>query len=253
MLLIHRQTKLLLIAVFAASLFALTATAEAQDAAALLRAGDDLYTQRSTRIEAVQEAVAWWDKSILLDGSHDEPFCKIAQAKYFLGRYSKDAGKLAAMRQSGLSFAARAVAVKPDSACGHYWTAVFLFDDALRADSTASLKRLSVLREHLMKADQVDPAYADGGPARMLARTNYRFPVVRLPEAQAAAEKALKTAPDHPENLLVYAEVLVRRGKYADAKATLERLMKMAARPGEDVELAESKSEASRILETLPK
>jgi len=108
----------------------------------------------------------------------------------------------------------------------------------------------------LARAEAVDPAYDDAGPARVQALVWIRAPGWPLgpgdPErGLAAAERAAALRPEYPPNWLAVAEAQAKTGAAAAARASYERARELATQLQDSPERAEWLNEAAQGLSHL--
>ncbi|HSY08483.1 MAG TPA: hypothetical protein VK820_08095 [Steroidobacteraceae bacterium] len=108
----------------------------------------------------------------------------------------------------------------------------------------------------LARAETVDPAYDDAGPARVQALVWIRAPGWPLgpgdPErGLAAAERAAALRPEYPPNWLAVAEAQAKTGAAADARASYARARELATQLPDSPERAEWLNEAAQGLSHL--
>ena len=109
----------------------------------------------------------------------------------------------------------------------------------------------------LARAEAIDPAYDDAGPARVQALVWIRAPGWPLgpgdPErGLAAARRAAALRPQYPPNWLAVAEAQAKAGAAADARASYERAADLATELPDTPDRAEWLKEAQQGLRHLP-
>lgn len=134
-----------------------------------------------------------------------------------------------------------------------------VFGDALalgleaREHPAHALATLNDMLATLARAEAIDAAYADAGPARVQALVLTRAPGWPLgpgdPErAVAAAQRAVALRPAYPPNWLALAEAQSKAGSAADAQASFARARDAARALSESPERAQWLSEAEQHL-----
>jgi hypothetical protein len=116
-----------------------------------------------------------------------------------------------------------------------YWRAVFTSFDALQKDRGSALPRhlfgvLKQLQDDLRRAIAMDPKVHSYGPSRVLGIMHTQMPGI-VGGDKTLAEKLLKDAYDHAPamcaNHTAYAKILQVNGKDNEAKAALNRFLKL--------------------------
>ncbi|MBZ0271291.1 hypothetical protein K8I61_04595 [bacterium] len=229
----------------AALVLALAAPLGAQDGGALLLAGDEMYRARSGDLSAATRAISEWRRASEI---LDDPFpalIRIARAHHFLFQFQK-AGA-AANLSAGLDTARKALAMKPGASDANFWYGLLLFETHIRGDATTAMKVMDEVKRHLAAAHESDKNYEFAGPDRVLGRLYLESPIVDLPLAETHLASAVKLAPTYSANRLLYARVLARRGRAAEARAQLDALATLTAAPGFERELARDREAAGTI------
>ena len=225
----------------------------AQDADILIQAGDELYKKRSLSSESVLQAIQRWRQASKIRPEDPEPHARITMAHHFLGRFSPTEKKRIHYFQQGLESARETLAADPKAASGHYWYGLFMIELHEGRDSTAFLKVMAEIRDHLEKAKAADEAFFFGGPDRALGRFQFRAPVKNRLEAEDHLKAALKIAPNSSANKVLLGEVLIERKKIEEAEEILKEVAEIQPAPGFERELAADQKTAKMLLETLPR
>lgn len=112
------------------------------------------------------------------------------------------------------------------------WAKVFGFVNAATNGIAGDVRRLS---KQIIK---MDPSYQGGGGYRILAQVNFYSPTIPLlmgwpsdKKALDLIEKALKIAPDHPTNRMLYAQLLLEFDRDEQAKKELQGILDLEPRP----------------------
>jgi hypothetical protein len=128
----------------------------------------------------------------------------------------------------------------PQSAACLYYRGIALGLDA-RAHPLHASDALKQMLESLSKAESVDPAFDQAGPARVTALVLIKAPAWPLgpgdPDAGlAAARRAISLRPQYPANVLALAEALMKTGDAAGARQNYlhTRELALSLPPSED-------------------
>lgn len=185
-------------------------------------------------ISSFQEAL---DKQVQVEQSAEY----LLRSYYFKGMYlglTKDQQK--AVYDQGKELGERMMDEFPRSAAIKFWYAansgrwadVYGFWAAAR-DGLAGK-----LRDICQEIIEIDPEYQGGGGYRILAQVHFHSPKIPLvmgwPSNEKAldlVQKAVELAPDHPTNLLLYAQILLKFDQDKKARTQLQAILDLGPRP----------------------
>jgi hypothetical protein len=198
-------------------------------ASRLLERGDALFHQSRTVQQAWQ--VVWSvEQALKLAPGCFEAAWRLARAYSWIAELEQDKGGNPSAGKKGHEAALRALALGPRRVEGHYWAALCVGEHghglgvlrAIRQGIHGKFKR------HLQDAQQLGPAYDDGGVDRVLA-IYYRtvpWPLRSKKKSYDHFERSLRHSPRHPRTLLHLADALAADGRRAEA---VERLKTCAS------------------------
>jgi tetratricopeptide (TPR) repeat protein len=137
---------------------------------------------------------------------------------------TNDAGRAERARE-GIRACEQAVALNPDLAPAHYYLAMNQGQLA-RTMSVGALHLVQQMETHFLKARELDAQFDEAGPDRNLGLLYLQAPgwpvcVGSRSKARAHLSKAVKLAPDYPENRLNLMEAHVR---WKDNRAVRQEL-----------------------------
>ncbi|HET9370805.1 MAG TPA: TRAP transporter TatT component family protein [Vicinamibacterales bacterium] len=184
---------------------------------------DALYRQREN-LDAARQAVAIW-ASRAAGGKDFESAWKLARACYWIGTHGTEAERRAALEQ-GVKAGEQAAAIEPARPNGHFWTAANMGALAESYGLRQGLKYRGRIKDALETVLKIDPAWQQGSADRALGRWYFKVPGLfggSDAKAEEHLRKALAHNPESTATLYFLAEVLLDRGKKADARAMLER------------------------------
>lgn len=105
----------------------------------------------------------------------------------------------------------------------------------MAAATSGVAKKVRRLGEEII---ELDKQYQGGGGYRILAQAHFHSPKIPLlmgwpsdEKALELVENAMKTAPGHPTNRLLYSEILMSFDRKQEARKHLEHIMQMEPRP----------------------
>jgi tetratricopeptide (TPR) repeat protein len=229
----------------------LAAPAAADDAAALLKQGDDAWVLRSAGDAHVQDAIAAYEKAAAAAPQDATPLYEIARAYYFLGRFAAKAQKKDLFLK-GVEAAKKALAANAASAGAHYWYAACLAKSVENESTMTKLKFKGDMEKHLERAHALDPSFYYGGPDRVIGMILYKSPVASNSDAIVHLRASLRFDPEYSLTLVSLAEVLVAVKQYDEAKRVCQKTLGLKPRPGFEKELADDQALALKLLAAMP-
>lgn len=122
----------------------------------------------------------------------------------------------------GMEQARALVDKNPKDPEGLFWLAVNMGAEALERGKMSALPVVPKMERLLLKVDELEPGFAEGGAARVLGRLYDQAPAVvsvgSSSKARKFLERALKLAPEHPGNQAFAADFLKDNGERERAK-----------------------------------
>jgi len=131
--------------------------------------------------------------------------------------------------KKGMEYAEKAKELEPERIEGHYY---FGLSAGTYSDGVSILKALKEglkgsTQDAFYKAYDIDKMYDIGGPMLAIGRFWHKlpFPLRNKKRAEKYFEERHEYFPDDPEGLVLYAELLIDRGKKKEAKPLLEKAL----------------------------
>ncbi|ADK83448.1 conserved hypothetical protein [Desulfarculus baarsii DSM 2075] len=240
---------------FAAAMLAiicLATASPAQDAAALVKQGDEAWAQRMDVAKA-QEAANLYEQALAADAKCYEAAWKLARAYYRVGEKGpKDAQE--ATFEKSVNAAKKATEINPDDPMGHYWLGVAYGKYGSAKGITKSLSLVDPIKEEMNFVISKDPKFEQGGPQRVLGRLYFKLPGLFGGDNDKAIEylqEAVKIGPNYYLNQVYLAEALAEDGQDDKAKAMLQEVIAAQAPAGMEPEMADWKAEAQKVLDDM--
>ena len=220
-------------------------------AAPLLAADPDpdvLYKGRAD-LASARRAADIWDARLKANPRDFESAWKVARATYWIGPHEeKEAGRKTLER--GVAAGKQAVAISPNRAEGHFWTAANMGALAESYGLRQGLKYRSAIKDALERVLKIDPAFQKGSTYSALGRWYHMVPGL-FGGSEAKAEEYLRRALTYnPDGLLAHfylSETLFERDK--DAEAIDELKKTVAAKIDPDFEPEEREMQAKAAAE----
>lgn len=213
---------------------------------------DALYRQREEPGKAAEAAAIWTAR--LSTGPDVEAAWKLARACYWIGTREAEAGRRAALER-GVAAGEQAASLSPARPEGHFWLAANMGALAESFGAMQGLKYRGRIKAALERVLAIDAAWQQGSADRALGWWYHKVP--RLfggseSQAEAHLRQALTYNPVSTATLYFLAEVLVDRGKRAEAREMLQRVIDAPLDPDWAPEDRDFKNKAGARLATLP-
>lgn len=187
-------------------------------------------------LQDLSEAAEAYDKAIVMSLTRKVPLSRpemkwrLARVCFFASEQEKADESKMKWIERGEKAAAAAVLGLPERVEGHYYLGVLKGRRAQYSGKGFSAMLLArKVEDHGLRAAELDPAFEDGGPYRLLAMLYAKAPpwptsIGDLDEAREYADKAVALS-GYPMNHLVRAEVLVEDGEPDEARRELETVL----------------------------
>lgn len=227
--------------------------AQATDAAALQKKGDELFAQRADLAKARQAAEAF-AAAMKADPKDPTPAWKLARVQYWLGKHAVGDDAKVAEFEKGIAAAKKAIALDPNSVGGHYWLGVSYGLYGSAKGITKSLSLIDPIKDEMAKVIALNPKYDSGGAYRVLGRLYFKVPGIFGGSNSKAIDnlkKAISIGPHRWLNQLYLAEVYIDEGEDAKAKELLKAVIAGPPEPGMEPEWNEEKVKAAKMLKKI--
>jgi len=144
----------------------------------------------------------------------------------------------------------------PDRAEPLVWEGIVLSSWAGKKGGLGALKLCKQARERLETAESIDAAALQGSVYTSLGTLYYRVPGWPVgfgddEKAEAYLRKALELNPDGIDPNYFFGDFLAEQGKYAEARAYLEKAMAAPDRPGREAADAGRREEIRTLLDEV--
>jgi tetratricopeptide (TPR) repeat protein len=155
---------------------------------------------------------------------------RVSRLTFLLGELSPKNDKLQYF-EKGRRHAEILAREQPEWADGHYWLGLNLCGLAEMGGARQGLKLIPEIIKALEKALEVDPAYDQAGPHRVLGRIYFECPAWPLSVGDIHASRrhlaeAVALASGNSTNHLYLAETLFKLGKVEEARQELEKVLR---------------------------
>ena len=222
-----------------------SAAAAAGDADALYAAREDL--------ASAQRAEAIWAARLAAKPDDFEAAWKLARARYWIGtRVPRDEGRR--VLEAGIEAARAARRMQPGRAEGPFWMAANMGALAESFGLRQGLRYRGAIREALLEALTIDPAFQQGSPDRALGRWYHKVPRL-FGGSQTRSEEHLRRAltynPDSTITRYFLAETLIALDRRGEARTELQRVLEAPIDPAWAPEDREFKAQARKLLQSM--
>jgi tetratricopeptide (TPR) repeat protein len=213
---------------------------------------DALYAARDNIASARQAAAIWADR-LAKDPGDFEAAWKLARARYWLGGHAAESERKGLL-EDGIRAGRAAVALSPNRPEGHFWIAANMGALAESFGLRQGLKYRGDIRDELMIALKLDPAFQQGSADRALGRWYFKVPGLfggSKKKSEEHLRRSLTHNPNNTASLFFLAETLIGLDREAEAKRELQKLLDAPLDPAWAPEDREFKEKAKRLLATL--
>jgi len=215
-----------------------------------------LYAQQPrTLVSVTRAALDLQQAARALPNDYDAQW-QAAQALAFLADYEPRAPFRRQAAEQGIVFSQRGRVLDPNRVECHYWYAINV---GLLADVDRSygMRAVGEMEPALQRAIQIDERYDYGGPLRVLAILSLRTPAPPVSigsphKGLRLLNRAVDLFPDYPENYLYLAEALRDNGRADEARTALGKVLEANPWPDLQFESVTWKTEAQKLLQSLP-
>jgi hypothetical protein len=210
---------------------------------------DALYAHRDDLASARQAAAIWADR--LQKNPRDfEAACKLARARYWLGRHAPE-NERKALFEGGIEAARAAVSTEPNRPEGHFWIAANMGALAESYGLGQGMKYRGDIKSELLTVLKLDPAFQEGSADRALGRWYFKVPGL-FGGSKKKSEEHLRASLGYNSNSTAshffLAETLTALGRRDEARAELQKVIDAPIDPDWAPEDREFKEKARRLL-----
>ena len=213
---------------------------------------DALYRQRDQAGRAAEAAAIWAARTA--HGQDFDASWKLARACYWIGTQGPENGRRASLER-GLAAAEQAATITPTRPEGHFWLAANMGALAESFGAMQGLKYRGRIKAALERVLAIDAAWQQGSADRALGWWYHRVPRL-FGGSESRAESHLRQALTYNDastaTLYFLGEVLIERGKRAEARAMLQRVIDAPLDPDWTPEDRDFKKKAATRIATLP-
>jgi tetratricopeptide (TPR) repeat protein len=213
---------------------------------------DALFRERAN-VDKLREAVKLLAGLRNPDVRNYEVEWKFAKFSYFLGRQIETENERESVFQEGEKAGRIASRIESEKPEGHFWYAANLGERAKISPVTVGVKSVDDIREAMNKVIAVDPTYQSASAFDALAQIELQTAGMMGGKPEKAVElieKGLAIAKNNSYLHLRHGEALLATGNKAEAKKSLEQVLKITPDPEYLIEFKETSDKAKKLLET---
>jgi tetratricopeptide (TPR) repeat protein len=213
--------------------------------------GDEAFRKR-VEPERAKEALENY-RALIQERPQDvEAAWRFSMASYFVGMRIAPQSDRAKIFSEGRDVGQKAVALRSDCAPCHFWTAINMALYGKEVGIFKTLFTLAEIREHLKKALEADPKYANAGAQRLLGAVEENLPGILGGSDVRALEyyqDALRVSPEEPLNYLFLVRLLFKQNRNQDDAIHLaQKGIQIAILDPGRIESIEAQSELRELL-----
>jgi len=146
-----------------------------QSAEELIAQADQLYAEMKD-MAAAQEVMKIYQDALLKAENKYEAYWRMARIHYYIGSHTDSNKDKKVIFSQGIYYAKKAIALAADKPDGYYWLGV---NYGVYGEARGVLKSLFLvddIKEAMNKVVELNRAYEDGGPDRVLGRVYFKLP-----------------------------------------------------------------------------
>jgi len=216
----------------------------------LIAKADALYAQMQD-LETAEEALGLYRDALIAADNKYEAYWKIARVLYYVGEHKDKKKDRQNTFAQGVYHAEKAMALGPEKPDGYYWRGV---NNGKYGETRGVLKSLSLvkpIKSDMNKVIELNRAYEEGGPDRVMGRVYFKLPGIAGGDKDKSLEHLLKSKEYGPEDALtrVYlADTYLAHKEVEKARAELDHVLNLPDDPLWVSAVQQSKELAQELL-----
>ena len=214
---------------------------------------DALYKERET-LASAQQATEIWEGRLKSNPGDFEAAYKLSQARYWLGTNGLPEPQRKSALEAGIVAARAAIAIDAKRPEGHFWLAANMGALAESFGMRQGIKYRGAIKDALLTALKIDPAFLQGSADRALGRWYYKVPGLfggSNKRSEAHLRKSLSYNPDSVISHLFLGETLEDMGRKEDARKEYQAAIDAPFDPDWTPEDRRFKEQAKQALARL--
>ncbi len=200
-----------------------------QDSADLIAQADHLYLEMKD-MAAAEEARDLYLKAVQMADHNYEAFWKLSRIYYYIGSNSKSKKEKKIIFSQGIYYAKRSVELEPEKPDGYYWLGVNYGVYGEARGVLNSLFLVDDIKEAMNKVIELDRAYEDGGPDRVMGRVYFELPGFAGGSKKKSLEhlqKSLEYGPNDPLTRYYLADTYLGLKEVDKARGELDFILNL--------------------------
>lgn len=214
---------------------------------------DALYQDREN-LASAQKATGIWEARLKSNPGDFETAYKLSRARYWLGTNGLPDQQRKSALEAGIAAARAAIAIDAKRPEGHFWLAANMGALAESFGMRQGIKYRGAIKDALLTALKIDPAFLQGSADRALGRWYYKVPGLFGGSNRRSEEhlrKSLSYNPDSVISHLFLGETLEDMGRKEDARKEYQAAIDAPFDPDWTPEDRRFKEQAKQALERL--
>lgn len=217
----------------------------------LIKEADALYAEVQD-METAEEALALYRDALIAAEDKYEAYWKISRILYYIGEHKEGKKDRQTVFAQGVYHAEKAMALGPEKPDSYYWRGV---NNGKYGETRGVMKSLSLvkpIKSDMNKVIELNRAYEDGGPDRVMGRVYFKLPGIAGGSKDKSLEHLLKSKEYGPEDALtrVYlADTYLAKKEVEKARAELEYVLNLPDDPLWVSAIKQSKDLAQELMQ----
>jgi len=214
---------------------------------------DALYRDREN-LASAKKATDIWTARLAANPKDFESAYKLSQARYWLGTNGLPAPERKAALEAGIASARSAIAMNPQRPEGHFWLAANMGALAESFGLRQGIRYRGQIKDALLAALKLDPAFMQGSADRALGRWYFKVPGLFGGSNRKSEEHLRKSLTYNPNSVISHlflAETLHDMGRKDEARKECQAAIDAPFDPDWTPEDTRFKETAKRLLRDL--
>jgi tetratricopeptide (TPR) repeat protein len=214
---------------------------------------DQLYQDRENPGSA-RRATEIWEAALAANPRDFDAAQKLSKARYWLGTNGLPQPERKAALEAGIAAARVAIAIDPKRPDGHFWLAANMGALAESFGMRQGIRYRGAIKDALLTALKIDPAFLDGSADRALGRWYYKVPGLFGGSNKRSEEHLRKSLSYNPDSVITHlflGDTLADMGRKDDARKEYQAAIDAPFDPEWAPEDRRFKEQAKQLLAKL--
>jgi tetratricopeptide (TPR) repeat protein len=217
----------------------------------VIKQADILYADMQD-METAEQALALYRDALIAAEDKYEAYWKISRMLYYIGEHKQGKKDRQTTFAQGVYHAEKSMALEPEKPDGYYWRGV---NNGKYGETRGVLKSLALvkpIKSDMNKVIELNRAYEEGGPDRVMGRVYFKLPGIAGGDKDKSLEHLLKSMEYGPEDALtrVYlADTYLAKKEVEKARSELEYVLNLPDDPLWVSAIQQSKDLAQELMQ----